>query len=135
PQTFGKGAFDDVARHRPFDGTSGAANAHRRTYPGFADWLPILRTHVRTYGSRDAVARDFRRGRAPHEPERELDLRPQELEQVPGAGLAADRERPGGRPADQGGPRPERERRDDVDPPADAAVDQHLEPSVDRVDD
>ena len=59
----------------------------------------------------------------------------QQLEHVPRARLAADGEPPRGRTADQRRPGAERECCDDVDPAADAAVDQHLDPAGDRVDD
>ena len=80
-------------------------------------------------------ARDLGRRPAADELQGELDLGPQQLEHPRGALLAVDREPPERRPADEHGARAERERLDDVGAAPDAAVDEHLDPPVDRLDD
>ena len=67
-------------------------------------------------------ARDGARGRAAEEAQGELDLRAQELQHAADAVLSVDGEPPEGGPADQHRLGSERERRDDVRPPAHPAV-------------
>src|SRR6478735_11043649 len=64
-----------------------------------------------------------------------LELRAQGREYLALAGLAGDREAPQERPTDQDSARPERECPDDIRSPPDAAVNQDLDPPVDRLGD
>src|SRR6476646_10353521 len=86
-------------------------------------------------GTPDVVTRHFRRRPAAEQLQRELYLCAQELEHVTDSLLPAGRETPERCPADEHRVRTERERRHDVGAAADAAVDQHLQPTGDSVDD
>ena len=67
--------------------------------------------------------------------ERDGELLAQQLEHLARPLLPAGRETPERHPAGEHGPRAEGERRGDVGAAPDAAVEQHLEPVADRVDD
>src|SRR5438874_2330903 len=83
----------------------------------------------------DVRARDVRRRAAADELERRLDLRAEEFEHAPRAGLAVDDEAPERRAPGEHGARAEGERLHDVRPAPDPAVEQHLDPAADGLDD
>ena len=80
-------------------------------------------------------ARELGRRAAADELKGELDLGAEQLEHPSGALLAVDGEPPEGRPADEDGPGAQGERLQDVGAAPDPAVDEHLDPAVDRLDD
>ena len=86
-------------------------------------------------GAVDVGAGDGARGRRAEERHRDLELLAQDGQGPGDPGLAAGRERPQDRAADQHRARAERQRDRDVQPASDAAVDPDLGTAGDGVDD